>query len=450
MALTGKDLWDKYVTELTNYITSGQFDKENQVICFSGNTLMVDLADADSEITNYNVYNIGNLIPKNSPAYAPQGDLIGTYSSFLNYIDLDGDINPNLDSQINIAAGNLTNASNNFLQQTQKSIADFTTMKQVMPNLDWPTYIQQYGAVYTEAENYMLSCESEYDRLLNQKYGVNAAIIQNAKSRVGFTGGAQDIINKNSYNMLGKVGSQAPLGSVTTLPGQTPAAQSSSLTEIKIPGYQLDSSFTTAYQQWQTKSANGIVDVGPIEVNGTTNASQYSEFGWNASIDGSCFGDFFSVFGSGSASGQTIKQSWQSTNFNLKMSYTGLQTFKIGPLSWFQQSFITNYKDKLLKNAPNFFGENGSLNLLPYEIIVGFEPKLELTLDNSDYNDFKNSFNASATASLSIGPFRIGSASTSTYSQKNNVTFSDETSTITVGPIKSTIPLLLGVICSKL
>lgn len=449
MSMTEKDLWDKYVTQLTNYVTGGQFDKENQVICFSGNTLMVDLANKDAKVSNYNIFNIGNLVPKCSPAYTPQSDLIGAYSSFLNYIDLGGEYNPNLDSQINIAAGKLTEASQNFHKQTVQSIQDWSTMKQAMPNLDWPTYIQQYGSVYTEAKAYMDSCQTDYFNLVQKKSGTDYQSLLNAQSRVGFTGGARDIVNKNAYNMNAKVGTEAPLGSVTVLPGQAPAASDSSTVDIIVPSYNLDA-FSTAYSEWQAKSSRGIVDVGPLEVSGLSEASQYSEFGWSASIDGSCFGSFFKVFGSAGASGKEIKSNWQSTNFNLKIYYTGLQTFKIEPLLWFQQSFIANYKDKLFKNAPNFFGEDGSLCLLPYEIILGFEPKLELTLNNSDYNDFKSSFNANASASLSIGPFRIGKANASTYGSKEDVSFDDETSTIKIGPIKSQLPLLLGVICSKL
>lgn len=449
MALSSTDLWGKYVTELTNYITGGQFDKDNQAICFSGNTLMVDLVNSDSEITNNNIYSIGNLIPKNSPAYAPQGDLIGAYSSFLNYIKLDGDSNPNLKNALYNAAGALTTANENFSAQSDKSWDDYQKKLKMFSDLKWPTYLQQYGSVYIAARENMTSAKAAYYKLLQQTSGANFKIIADAQTRVGFDGGAQDITTDNSYNMLAKVGSKAPAGGIPVLPGQDVPDPSNTFKEIRLPGYQLDSAFTTAYEQWQSNSVNGIVNAA-IEVNGTTSAKQYSEFGWDASINGSCFGDFFSVFGSGSASGQTIKESWQNTNFSLKMSYTGLQTFKLNPYTWFEQNLITEYRNSLLDKAPNFFGKDGALNLLPYEIIVGFEPKLELTLDNSDYSDFKDSFHANATASLSIGPFRIGSASTSTYSEKNDVSFSDETSTITIGPIKSTLPLLLGVICSKL
>lgn len=442
------DLWQRYATALAAQVTSGQFDPNNQVICFASDTLVVDLADADAEISNYNIYTIGNLIPKWSPAYAPGSDLIGSYSSFLNYINLGGDPNPNLDSQINIAAGNLTAANLNFQAQLTASLTGWANAKTAMPTLTWVQYIQQFGAVYTEAKAAVDSAQVAYQNLLQQKSGVDFQSLLNAQSRVGFTGGARDTVTANQYNMEAKVGAQAPLGSTTVLPGQTPAAPSSSLTEILLAAYDLDG-FTTKYQEWQTNSINNQTGA-TISVSGTSVASQFSDYGWSASLDASVFGDFFSLFASGSASGETIKTSWQSTNFGLTVSFTGLGSFNIGATSWFQPSFIQMYRDKLYAGAPSFFGENGALSLVPYQLIVGFEPSITLTLNNQDYQDVKTSFQAQASASIGIGPFRIGTASYSTYGSKNDMQYNDATNTITMGPIKSTLPLLLGVICSKM
>ena len=450
MALNDQELWQKFVTQLTDLVTAGQFDKTKQVICFSGTTLMVDLADADAEISNYNIYDVGNVIPAWSAAYAPMSDLIGSYSTFLNWIDLGGDPNPNLDSQLNIAAGNLTEAQTNFETQVANAVTSWIKMKEAMPELTFPQYLRNYGAVYTEAKAAQDSAQVEYQKLLQQKSGVDYQSLLNAQMRVSFEGGARNTIQKNEYNMNAKVGAEAPLGSTKTLPGQTPSAPSSTLSELLLPAYNLDAAFRKAYQEWQTKSVNKQVDVGPIEVTGTSQASQFSEFGWSASMSASLFGTFFSFFGAGSASGKEIKSSWQSTNFEFKVYFTGLQTFKIGPVPWFQPSFIQNYKDKLYPDAPAFFGEGGSLSLLPYELIIGFEPKLELTLDNADYQEVKTSFQAQTSASIGIGPFRIGKASFSTYGSKDDMSYNDESHTITIGPIKSTLPMLLGVICSKL
>lgn len=90
------------------------------------------------------------------------------------------------------------------------------------------------------------------------------------------------------------------------------------------------------------------------------------------------------------------------------------------------------------------------MGLLPTSLIIGFEPTITLTLSNADYDSVKSQYQAQATASLNIGPFSIGSASYSTYSDKTAISYDDSSSTITIGPIKSSLPLLLGVISTKL
>lgn len=450
MALSNEDLWQKFATSLANLVTTGKFDKEKQVICFSGTTLLVDLADADSAITNYNVYNIGNLIPQWSGMYAPGSDLIGSYSSFLNWIDLGGDPNPNLDNLLNIAAANLTAAQQNFQDQVAKAISSWNVMQKAMPDMTFAQYIREYGAVYTEAKAAQDSAQADYFKLLQKKSGVDFQSLLNAQSRVSFSGGARDTVSKNEYNMKAKVGAEAPTGSTKVLPGQNPPDPSSNLSEILLPGYNLDAAFKAAYQEWQVKSVNDQVDVGPLEVSGTSESSRFTEFGWSASMSPSIFGDFFAFFAKGSTKGSVVKSSWESTSFDLKMYFTGCQSFLIEPVPWCQLSFVRNYRDKLYPDAPEFFGEDGSLSLLPYELIIGFEPKLELKLKNEDYSELKAKFQSEVAASLSIGPFSIGKASFSTYGNKDDMDYNDETNTVTMGPIKSTMPLLLGVICAKL
>jgi hypothetical protein len=58
--------------------------------------------------------------------YTPRSDLVTAYSLFLNAIDLKGDPNPNLDSQINIAADQLNKAQANYIDQQQKAVAAYT------------------------------------------------------------------------------------------------------------------------------------------------------------------------------------------------------------------------------------------------------------------------------------------------------------------------------------
>ena len=108
MALTSQNAWSAYAKAILDQATSGQFDPKTQTFSLAGQTLNVDLANADTEIINANVFEIGNTIPAAGGAYTPSSSLISSYFSFLNWIKLQGDPNPNLQSQINLGSSELT------------------------------------------------------------------------------------------------------------------------------------------------------------------------------------------------------------------------------------------------------------------------------------------------------------------------------------------------------
>ena len=68
----------------------------------------------------------------------------------------------------------------------------------------------------------------------------------------------------------------------------------------------------------------------------------------------------------------------------------------------------------------------------------------------SDYSSFKSQFQQSVNVAYRFGPFTIGSANESSYSQKSNVQFDDSSSSFSFGPVQSTVPQVIGVICSKI
>ncbi len=194
---------------------------------------------------------------------------------------------------------------------------------------------------------------------------------------------------------------------------------------------------------------NNQQDAGQIVVTGTSQAADWDAYGWSAS-DAASFGDFFTITAQGSASSQTQNVNTQSSNFSISVMFTGLAAISIFPGQWYDGGIVETYKDQLLASAPQFFGEGGSMGLLPTRLILGFEPTITVQLENTDYSSFKNAFQAQATASVGIGPFSIGNASFSTYGDKGDVRFDDDTSSFVVGPVKSTLPLLLGVVSTKL
>ena len=447
---TTTDIWQKYATELTNLVTSGQFDSTNQVISFAGTNLSVDLGNANPKVINDVVFNIANTVPAYSPSYAAKGGLVSSYASFLDAIDLKGDPNPNLDPEINQATSAFNAAQTNFIDVQTKAYGAYAAFK-TASGADTPffTWVQSNYPVYIQAKSTLQATQSKLQQLNIQKYGQGYQIVADAINMVSSTTGAMDITAQTPYNMAIASGATAPAGSgPAVLPGEAPQPQANQLVDSFAAAYGLNA-FTTKYQEWQAASVNNQRNGGSISVSSSSQASQWSQFGWSASAGG-LFGDFLSIFGGGSSSGQTTTFNTQSEAFGLEVSFTGLSTFMLNQGKWYQAGLIQDYKNNLKPNSPDFFGEHGSMGLVPSEVIVGFEPEITITLDKSDYDKFTQTWQANASASLNIGPFRIGSANVSTYGSREDVSFNESACQIKVGPVKSTVPLLLGVISTKI
>lgn len=417
-------------------------------------TLNVDLANSDPGVSNYNIYQIGNVVPANSPAYAPAGGLVTSYATFLDWVQLQGDVNPNLQSQINLAAGNLTTAENNFLTVQTNAFTAWANFKTASgSSVAFSTWAVQNYPVYQSAYNALIGAQSSYSQLLNQAYGPGYSELQAARNKVGVQGGAADITLQNPYNMVADLVTIAPPGSGSSpvLPGQTPPPSPQTLVSTFVPSYTLEA-FGAKYSEWQTASVQGKNNAGgTITVTAASETFDYSEFGWNASVDASWLGDFFEIGGSGSSSGQRVSINTTSSNFSLSVAFTGFGVFSISPgLWWDNASLIDLYKNSLRTGAPDFFGPTGALARLPYSIVVGFEPTITLKMEASDYSNVKNTWQAQASVSIGVGPFTLGSASVSTYGTKQNIKWDDASATVTIGPVTSTLPILLGVMSQQL
>ena len=450
MTISTMDVWQKFYQSLAELVAGpGAFNSSTQAISFAGNTLLVDLANADPTISNMNVFNCGNVLPAWSPSYTPQGGLLSTYTTFLDNINLGGSINPNLQSQINNAAAAMSASQTNFTTVQGQAISAWQQAQQINPGLAFNTFVQNQYPVYIQAKNDLLAKTSAWQSLMVQAYGAGYEVVANARNAVSSTSGAAAIDMQNTFNMPVKSGSTAPAGSgPAVLPGQTPPAPASALISSFAAAYGLDG-FTSIYQQWQANSVANNQTGGPITVSGSSQAQSWDNYGWSASLAAS-FTDFFTFSAAGSASKQTQQVNTQSSQFAIDVMFTGLNTVQINPGQWYDSGIVETFKSKLLASAPQFFGQGGAMGLLPTDLILGFEPTITLTLENSDYSSFKSTYQAQATASLNIGPFSIGNASFSTYGDKGNITFNDQKNTIVIGPVESTLPMLLGVISTKL
>ncbi|PHV39334.1 hypothetical protein CSQ95_09000 [Janthinobacterium sp. BJB304] len=71
-----------------------------------------------------------------------------------------------------------------------------------------------------------------------------------------------------------------------------------------------------------------------------------------------------------------------------------------------------------------------------------------MKLSAADYSRLKSSWQTQASVSVGVGPFSF-SGSGGADSSKDKIHYDDATSSLKIGPIKSTMPVLLGVVSSK-
>ena len=103
-------------------------------------TMGVDLANKDPCILKCKVFQVGDNVPANGPAYTPASSVISSYATSLDWIDLGEYANQNLDSQINKAAADLNREG------------------------------QRYP-IYEEAHDLLACTDAKYSDLVTQKYG---------------------------------------------------------------------------------------------------------------------------------------------------------------------------------------------------------------------------------------------------------------------------------------
>src|SRR5215217_4758349 len=189
MPITTMDVWQKFYQSLSELV-AGSADSTSQVISMAGSTLLIDVANADPTISNMNIFSCGNVLPAWSPSYTPQGGLLSTYTTFLDNINLGGSINPNLQSQINLAAGAMNTSQTNFFTVQGQALQFWKQAQQINPTLDFNTFVQSQFPTYIQAKNDLLAKTSAWQSLLTQAYGAGYEVIADARNKCSSTSGA--------------------------------------------------------------------------------------------------------------------------------------------------------------------------------------------------------------------------------------------------------------------
>jgi hypothetical protein len=423
----------------------------------------INLNATDPGITNYGIYSLADIIPANSPSYTPlPSGLAATYMQFLSWIDLGGDTNPNLRSQLNIALNGDGGANPGLIaiqagyNNTYTAAANaYNTFKATATSIgdpvpafkDWfPT---NYPMLAT-AQSQLDGAQSKVDQLSNQLYGPGYQQVQLARQICGINRGAQDPMQPNNFNMQITSATYIPPGSTAVVIGQAaPAATSPTTVSSYVPLYVLDTAYAATYGEWQAASVAGQIGT-TFEFSSQGGDYDYKSSGWNASAHASWSSFLRSVSGSVSGGSATSEFDLTSSDYHIKVSFVGFKAFSITPGPWWQNgSLVSTYRNKLKPNAPDFFGDNGAMARRVSQVVLGFEPTIEITLSASDYKSLKTAWKTEASLSVGIGPFSFGSSGDANGST-DQIHYDDAKSSIKIGPVKSIMPVLLGVVSSKL
>ncbi|MFT5970085.1 MAG: hypothetical protein ACI8ZO_000590 [Flavobacteriales bacterium] len=93
------------------------------------------------------------------------------------------------------------------------------------------------------------------------------------------------------------------------------------------------------------------------------------------------------------------------TKFSINIQAVGANTFRINRGSWFDASWLSASNVRFPEGSRftmnDFFGENGSLHLVPTRALVIYKPKVTITISTETYTQtVQKSFDASASISL--------------------------------------------------
>ena len=448
-SITSEQIWAEFYQKIAE-IAVPNLDKSKQVISMSGTTLNANVIDADPEVSNANIYDIGNCLPANCPSYAPAGDLITSYSLFLDNIDLGGNPNPALKAKINAAAQSVNENQTNFTKVQTDSYKQFVAYKtDINPSYkgSFDEWANTNYPVYVAAKSSLNGAMADYDGLMVEAHGAGYATVQAAQAAVSAISGAKNLAMFNAYNMPVKVGSIAPEGSQKTLPGQGKTTSIDKLKSTFRPAFEIGGGLAKEFSAWQTASIKNNFPVS-IKLTGNESHAKYSDFGWRENVKAS-YRSWFSVKLNQQASYSKVKEDWDESSFDCEISFNGLKSFPINAdANWFNSGLIQNFKDKLLPTSPQFFGEDGSLHLIPSSVILGYGLKVKIVLENEQYSSLKTAFQQSADISVGVGCFNL-SASESSHNYKSKFSYEDNSNTIIIEPAPSNIPFLMGVVNNK-
>jgi hypothetical protein len=436
--ISNDHVWENYYQNLIRTV-AGSLDPAKQVVTLADNASITDLGNSDPAIAANYVFETANMLPGWNPESAPPDGLLCSYAAFLDNIDLGEVADPDLRYRLGSARINYNIANKNFAAVRSQAVAAWIRCRQIDPAITFSVFVKGNFPLYTLAWQFLQGADSEFEALMFEAYGIGYSDIADARNKCGIKAGAAAMDRPTPYNMAVKRFID-PLDAAGNLLSEAPLPPPCDPVPTFTPTFRIEG-FASAYAEWRSNSALGIV-AETLNVNGAPYASQGPDYPWPPA-GGKPFGDFFGLT-DGALSNDLCPINARSPQFSITVNFAGLNTFSVTPGQWFDGTLVDTYKNRLLPTAPRLFGEGGSMALLPTAVIVGFGPSIVMKLESADYSRFKSRCESRSGAALKIGPFCFGNGGGA------GIGYDDEQSTITIRPSQKPLPLLLGIVSTKL
>jgi hypothetical protein len=333
----------------------------------------------------------------------------GAYQQFLNCIMLDT-TDPALQQKITAAINNLTQSTQNY--QSMYNQAQTAYNGQVTGNN--PSFTAwlaspagfSYNANLNTAQEQVIENQAIVTALTKQQKTPNIAAAQAAMANPAYMTQLSD----------------------PALSGNTP-----------VPAWSL----ALSSQQWVNQVQGGGATGNSITISNSSAAYDYSKTWAQASSSVNYF--FWQVYASGSW--QKITEFYTDSSLSCTISFKAWDTIGITPSKW-------NSGTNIFKNGPFtqgysadqgdggttwMFGQGGVVPCYKTSMLVCYQPTITITVSESTYNSFQQSW--SAAGGIQVGPFQFGGSS---GGETLNWTKSGSGMTLTVAS-SSLIPLIFGV-----
>ena len=411
--------YDNLYMELLKATRINKLDASKYNLAEVGFLRTVDIINKNKDISNNNLYYLCNNIPAVSTSYIPSGDLINSYSLFLNHL-----IPTNISKENKVAHAMLSSQK----IEIEKQITNL--VKEVRRKGDTKKF--DANKKYTDTIHGLLKSmrkhEARIGQIVNTKMKTNQhvnsknpnSLLYEALAAVSFLTGARKINGENIFNM--------PVNTDPQLVNHSYSPR------YKIIG------LSEVLPKWQEKSSRGEYT---YKIKVTTSSKAKNTDKEISKLK---------IFRFDEPNNKKKKTNLDSEEFNLyevDMSFSGLGVFPVSPVNWFEPTFFKQKEFSLLPNSPNFFGHKGSLEAIPISLLLGFNLDLQIKISSKEFKNFNKTIDNLKSASnlgLSVGRYEFIVSG----SKKNtNVKKNSESGTIHLSLANSNLPNLLGVISKK-